>query len=363
MSENTYNTEQGVFQDSATPDAENFGLYSDTKQEKQKKQKSGSDKSWGWLGLLIIPCCCCFLLLLALILVLSLIDWNPDDDPVTASIPGFSNINSVTNNGAGGRMSLTGNFGRAEGEMQDIDESKNSGKLKCNNKEIDVHGVFNKGLKKARGKPNGASFKNPKTRYMCSGNKISVVSFTVDYSSGDPNCYGVGNVLGDCAVTGVALTTKEMFAMYAGFIEGSNEQDTNGVTTESDSETSTIVLSNTIYEEKSGTLSTYNDCVFDRSGVMAASSAGCITSCCLNNQTCAGAMCVTEEVFEVTQILEVGYTDTFLELKKEVPQMTGSVWPCADGDDMCIRSYIVRNVSVSDIDAAPYNLTFPDVLV
>jgi len=57
----------------------------------------------------------------------------------------------------------------------------------------------------------------------------------------------------------------------------------------------------------------------------------------------------------VTQVVEVGYTDTFLELKKDVP-MLDDVWPC----------YLVRKVDVEEEPGAENGLSadmFKDIMI
>ncbi len=67
----------------------------------------------------------------------------------------------------------------------------------------------------------------------------------------------------------------------------------------------------------------------------------------------------------MTQVVEVGYTDTFLELKKDVP-MLDDVWPCGEGDDLCIKSYLVRKVDVEEEPGAENGLSadmFKDIMI
>jgi len=58
----------------------------------------------------------------------------------------------------------------------------------------------------------------------------------------------------------------------------------------------------------------------------------------------------------VSQEVDIGYTDTFLELKKDIPQLD-DIWPCAAEDNICIKSYIVRKV---DVETKAGELAFAD---
>jgi len=116
--------------------------------------------------------------------------------------------------------------------------------------------------------------------FSCTNGKVVVSKYLVDYSSGNENCYGTSNTLGDdCDPNGKAIEEEQICYIYQSFMAAVKSNDKNVPIVDS----STYSATGVTYNAVTGVKITYTSCEYSPNCTPLKS---CTSSCCNNPLLC-----------------------------------------------------------------------------